>query len=50
MGRVERRALVNRLAFLLADLLNWRCRPGLRCKSWKYTIKEPTKGVRSFGG
>lgn len=45
MGRSERRALVNRLAVLLAHLLKWRCQPGLRCNSWKYTIKEQRRKV-----
>lgn len=40
MGRSERRALVNRLAVLLAHLLKWRCQPGLRCNNWMYAIKE----------
>jgi hypothetical protein len=40
MGRSEKRELINRLAILIAHLLKWQLQPGLRCNSWKYTIKE----------
>jgi hypothetical protein len=40
MGRSEKRAFVNHLAVLLAHLLKWERQPGLRSKSWRYTIRE----------
>ncbi|MBF0551328.1 MAG: DUF29 domain-containing protein, partial [Deltaproteobacteria bacterium] len=45
MGRSEKRALISRLAVLLAHLLKWTFHPGLRCTSWKYTIKEQRRRV-----
>ena len=40
MGRSEKRELVNRLAALMLHLLKWRYQPGLRGKSWQYSIDE----------
>lgn len=40
MGRSEKRAFVNHLAVLIAHLLKWERQPGLRSKSWRYTIRE----------
>ncbi len=48
LGRSERRALVNRLAVLLAHLLKWRAQPGLRSNSWKYTIKEQRRKIEAL--
>jgi hypothetical protein len=38
MGRSEKRALVNRLAVLLAHLLKWQYQPARRGTSWRNTI------------
>jgi hypothetical protein len=38
MGRSEKRALVNRLAELLAHLLKWQYQPARRGTSWRNTI------------
>jgi hypothetical protein len=38
MGRTEKRELVSRLAVLLQHLLKWQFQPGLRSKSWRYSI------------
>jgi hypothetical protein len=40
IGRNERNRLADRLAVLLAHLLKWRFQPGLRCNSWRLTIRE----------
>ncbi len=40
MGKSEKRAFINRLAVLFAHLLKWQFQPGIRSKSWKYSIKE----------
>lgn len=45
MGRSERRALMSRLAVLLAHLLKWQYQPTLRSNSWQYTIKEQRLAV-----
>ncbi len=45
MGRSEKRALVARMAVLMAHLLKWRYQPALRSNSWKYTIKEQRRKV-----
>ncbi len=46
MGRSERQELVNRLAVLLAHLLEWRYQPERRGKSWRATIKEQRLRLR----
>ena len=38
MGRSEKRALVNRLAVLIAHLLKWEYQPERRSKSWRSTV------------
>lgn len=45
MGRSEKRALVARLAVLIAHLLKWKYQPALRSNRWKYTIKEQRRRV-----
>jgi len=40
LGKTEKRALINRLAVLLAQLLIWRFQPGLRGTSRRLTIEE----------
>ncbi|MCU0586736.1 MAG: DUF29 domain-containing protein [Syntrophobacteraceae bacterium] len=45
MGRSEKRAFVNHLAVLIAHLLKWERQPGLRSKSWRYTIREQRSQV-----
>ena len=40
MGKSEKRAFINRLAVLISHLLKWQFQPGMRSKSWKYSIKE----------
>jgi hypothetical protein len=45
MGRSEKRALVARMAVLIAHLLKWRFQPALRSNSLKYTIKEQRRRV-----
>jgi hypothetical protein len=45
MGKSEKRAFINRLALLLAHLLKWQFQPGLRSKSWRYSIKEQRTGL-----
>jgi len=45
MGRSEKRALVARMAVLMAHLLKWRYQPALRSNSWKYTIKAQRRKV-----
>ena len=40
MGRTERRELASHLRVLLADLLEWACRPDERSGSWKANIVE----------
>lgn len=40
MGASERRALIHRLAVLLAHLLKWQYQPNYRGRSWQLTIKE----------
>jgi len=48
MGRSEKRQLINRLAVLVAHLLKWKFQPGLRSRSWEYTIKEQRRKVISL--
>jgi len=45
MGKSEKRALVSRLAVLLAHLLKWRFEPERRTNSWKYTIIEQRRKI-----
>lgn len=45
MGKSERRALINRLAVLLAHLLKWQYQPERRCNSWKYTLEEQREEI-----
>ena len=45
MGRADKRELISRLAVLLAHLLKWKFQPGLRGKSWRFTIKEQRETV-----
>ena len=40
VGESERRELTNRLAVLLAHLLNWQFQPGRRYTSWERTILD----------
>lgn len=40
MGKSEKRELFNRLAILLAHLLEWKYQPAKQSKSWQLTIKE----------
>ena len=40
MGRTEKRELVNRLAVLMAHLLEWEHQPERRGRSWKLMIQE----------
>jgi hypothetical protein len=47
LGRGERRELVNRLKVLLAHLLKWQFQPGHRGNSWRLTIREQRKMLRS---
>ena len=39
MGRSEKRELVSRLTVLLTHLLKWQYQPGLRCTSWRVTVR-----------
>jgi hypothetical protein len=39
-GRGEQEQLTSQLAVLLAHLLKWHHRPGLRANSWRLTIVE----------
>jgi len=45
MGKSEKRALVSRLAVLLAHLLKWRFEPEKRTNFWKYTIIEQRRKI-----
>jgi hypothetical protein len=45
MGRGERRELTNRLAVLLAHLLEWDAQPERRGRSWLLTIREQRRQV-----
>jgi Domain of unknown function DUF29 len=40
MGKTEKRELINRLAVLLAHLLEWRFQPAIRTTSWRLTVEE----------
>ncbi len=46
MGASERRALVNRLAVLLAHLLKWQHQPSYRGRSWQLTLKEQRRRLQ----
>jgi hypothetical protein len=46
MGRAEKRELTNRLAVLLAHLLNWAAQPDRRGRSWSATIEEQRDQAR----
>ena len=46
MGASERRELINRLAVLLAHLLNWHYQPSFRGRSWQLTIKEQRRQLQ----
>lgn len=48
MGRRDKRELINRLAVLMAHLLKWTFQPGMRCNSWRCTIKEQRIKVRKL--
>ena len=45
IGRSERHQLENRLAVLLAHLLQWQFQPALRSRSWELTLKEQRRSV-----
>ena len=45
IGRSEKRELVSRLIVLLAQLLKWRCQPGLRGTSWRLTIEVQRRAL-----
>ena len=46
MGASERRELIDRLAVLLAHLLNWHYQPSFRGRSWQLTIKEQRRQLQ----
>lgn len=40
VGKREERELANRMAVLLAHLLEWQYQPGRQCRSWAQTIND----------
>lgn len=48
MGRSDKRALIHRLAVLIAHLLKWQFQPVRQSNSWKYTIKEQRFRVKQL--
>lgn len=46
MGASERRALISRLAVLMAHLLKWQYQPSFRGRSWQLTIKEQRRQLQ----
>jgi hypothetical protein len=46
VGKSEQRELANRMATLLAHLLNWAYQPGRRGSSWQRTITEQRKAIQ----
>ena len=46
MGRSDKRALISRLAVLIAHLLKWQVQPQKHCNSWNATIKEQRLKVK----
>ena len=46
MGASERRALIHRLAVLLAHLLKWQYQPSFRGRSWQLTLKEQRRQLQ----
>jgi hypothetical protein len=46
MGKSELRELENRLAVLVAHLLEWSVQPTLRSRNWELTVKEQRRRLR----
>ena len=46
VGKSEQRELANRMAQLLAHLLEWQCQPDYRNASWQRIITERRKVVK----
>ncbi|MCG6939804.1 MAG: DUF29 domain-containing protein [Thiohalocapsa sp.] len=46
VGRSERRELANRMAALLAHLLQWQYQPERQSNSWRRTIQEQRRALR----
>ena len=46
MGASERRALIHRLAIVLAHLLKWQHQPSFRGRSWQLTLKEQRRQLQ----
>lgn len=46
VGKSEQRAIVSRLAVLIAHLLKWRYQPERRGNSWRRTIAAQRKEIR----
>jgi hypothetical protein len=45
VAKRERRELSSRLSVLIAHLLKWQVQPGLRCRSWRSTIRVQRKAI-----
>ena len=45
VGKSERRELANRMALLLAHLLEWQYQPERRGSSWQRTIREQRRAI-----
>lgn len=48
LGRSDRRELISRLEVLLMHLLKWQCQPRKRGKSWRATIAEQRRRLRTL--
>lgn len=45
VGKREKRELSSRLAVLIAHLLKWQFQPGLRCRSWRSSVRVQRKAI-----
>jgi len=45
VGKGEQHEFENRMAVLLAHLLNWQCQPERRGASWRRTIQDQREGI-----
>jgi hypothetical protein len=45
VGKSEQRELANRMAVLLADLIQWQCQPERQGNSWRRTIRDRRNSI-----